>query len=102
MTAPLIDLQALVEAVAERTAAKVLAALKDREVPESHDEDVWLTVPEAASHLKRSRQSLDLLRTTGKGPRFQKFGRQVRYRRSWLDEWGQEHHNTLYGEREGA
>lgn len=102
MSAPLIDFQALVEAVAEQTAAKVIAALKDRE---PHPEPVlaYLDTPRAAELLGVSRQRLEKLRITGFGPKFVKVGRLVRYRRSDLDEWlrSRERRNT-YQSGEGA
>ena len=50
MSTPLIDFQALVDAVADRTAELVVARLKDRE-PAVVPEDEWLTVAEAAIPL---------------------------------------------------
>lgn len=45
------------------------------------------TTDEAAQYLRLSRQTLELLRLNGRGPRYAKLGRSVRYRRAALDEW---------------
>lgn len=45
------------------------------------------TTEEAAQYLRLSRQTLELLRLQGGGPRYAKLGRSVRYRRTALDEW---------------
>jgi len=45
------------------------------------------TTEEAAHYLRLSRQTLELLRLQGGGPRYAKLGRSVRYRRVALDEW---------------
>ncbi|MEX6504653.1 helix-turn-helix transcriptional regulator [Pseudomonas zhanjiangensis] len=45
------------------------------------------TTEEAAQYLRLSRQTLELLRLNGGGPRYAKLGRSVRYRRAALDEW---------------
>lgn len=45
------------------------------------------TTEEAAHYLRLSRQTLELLRLNGGGPRYAKLGRSVRYRRAALDEW---------------
>lgn len=45
------------------------------------------TTEEAAAYLRLSRQTLELLRLNGGGPRYAKLGRSVRYRRAALDEW---------------
>ncbi|MGK7162307.1 helix-turn-helix transcriptional regulator [Pseudomonas aeruginosa] len=45
------------------------------------------TTEEAAHYLRLSRQTLELLRLQGGGPRYAKLGRSVRYRRAALDEW---------------
>ena len=45
------------------------------------------TTDEAAQFLRLSRQTLELLRLQGGGPRYAKLGRSVRYRRAALDEW---------------
>jgi len=41
----------------------------------------------AAKYLTLSKQTLDLWRCKGRGPKFLKVGRAVCYRRSDLDEW---------------
>lgn len=48
--------------------------------------EVFIT-EEAANYLRLSRQTLELLRLNGGGPRYAKLGRSVRYRRAALDEW---------------
>lgn len=45
------------------------------------------TTEEAANYLRLSRQTLELLRLNGGGPRYAKLSRSVRYRRAALDEW---------------
>lgn len=47
----------------------------------------WLTEPEACELLRLSTHGLRHLRYSGKGPRFHKFGRFVRYHRADLTEW---------------
>jgi hypothetical protein len=49
--------------------------------------DAWFTTPEAAHHLKLSRQYLEKLRCWGGGPKFSVLGRRVVYMRSNLDAW---------------
>jgi len=57
------------------------------------------TTEEAASYLAVSRQTLELLRVKGGGPRYAKLGRLVRYRRAALDEWlaSKEQNHTAEG-----
>ena len=45
------------------------------------------TTEEAAQFLRLSRQTLELLRLQGGGPKYVKLKRTVRYRRTALDEW---------------
>ena len=48
----------------------------------------YLTVPQAADHLRVSKNHLDKLRVSGRGPPFARLGRRkVLYRRSDLDKW---------------
>ena len=47
----------------------------------------WLTTQQAADYLCTRPKTLEYWRHTGLSPRFAKLGRQVRYRRDWLDEW---------------
>ena len=47
-----------------------------------------LTVPQAAEYLRVSKNYLDKLRVSGRGPAFVRLGRRkVLYRKSDLDEW---------------
>ena len=47
--------------------------------------DEWLTVRQAAAYVKLTKNTLDWYRCRGKGPRFHRNGRTVRYRRADLD-----------------
>lgn len=77
-------LEALVDMVAERVAAKVSAAAPP---PAPAQPDQWLTTREAARYLRRVPSTLEDWRKKGIGPRFYQQGRRVRYRRSDLDGW---------------
>jgi len=51
----------------------------------------YLVVEQAADHLRVSKNYLDKLRVSGKGPRFVRLGRRkVLYRKSDLDKWVEE------------
>ena len=55
----------------------------------------YLTVPQAADYLRVSKNHLDKLRVSGRGPPFARLGRRkVLYRRSDLDKWVDE---RIYG-----
>lgn len=45
----------------------------------------------AAEHLGLAKVTLDMWRSQGRGPRFVKMGRAVRYRMSDLDRWVEDH-----------
>ncbi len=47
----------------------------------------WLTTQQAADYLCTRPKTLEYWRHTGLSPKFAKLGRQVRYRRDWLDDW---------------
>lgn len=47
----------------------------------------WLTPAEAGEVLDLSAQALAAARSEGRGPRYARVGRLIRYRRSDLDEW---------------
>lgn len=47
----------------------------------------WLTTEQAANYLCTRPKTLEYWRHTGGSPKYAKLGRQVRYRRDWLDEW---------------
>jgi excisionase family DNA binding protein len=67
--------------------------------------DVLLTVEEAAARLKISRHTLNRWRVTGEGPPFVKYGpRLVRYVDRTLDEWATKrtHGSTSEYGRESA
>jgi excisionase family DNA binding protein len=49
--------------------------------------DDLLKPEEAAAYLRLSKSTLAKMRLSGTGPRYQKFGRAVRYRRRDLDAW---------------
>jgi predicted DNA-binding transcriptional regulator AlpA len=59
-------------------------------------QDELFRSPLAAKYLTLSKQTLDLWRCQGRGPKFLKVGRAVCYRRSDLDQWlnGQVRHST--------
>jgi excisionase family DNA binding protein len=46
-----------------------------------------MNTSEAASYLRLAKPTLEKLRLTGKGPRFLKLGRAVRYERKSLNDW---------------
>jgi excisionase family DNA binding protein len=46
-----------------------------------------LTTREAAAFLRLSESALNHWRLEGRGPAFQKMGRQVRYRRAEVERW---------------
>ena len=50
-----------------------------------------MTTEQAADYLQMSRQRLEIWRHHGKGPRFVKLARMVRYRRNDLDFWLEQH-----------
>lgn len=51
----------------------------------------YLLVEQAADYLRVSKNNLDKLRVSGKGPRFVRLGRRkVLYRKSDLDKWVEE------------
>lgn len=50
-------------------------------------EDRWLTRAEVAERLQMPRRTLDQWAPMGKGPRYARFGRHVRYRLSDVIEW---------------
>ncbi len=49
-------------------------------------DDPWLSMPEAVEHLRTSRKSL-YRRVARRQIRFTKDGNQLRFRRSWLDDY---------------
>ena len=50
-------------------------------------EDELFRSPRAAAYLTLAKQTLDVWRTQGRGPKYLKVGRAVCYRRSDLDAW---------------
>jgi excisionase family DNA binding protein len=50
-------------------------------------EDVLLTPVEAARILGVKRQTLSVWRLNGRGPRFVRVGRLIRYRRGTIEKW---------------
>jgi excisionase family DNA binding protein len=50
-------------------------------------DDPKLTTREAAEYLGLAANTLEIWRLKGRGPRFLKLGRPVRYAKSDLDEW---------------
>lgn len=49
------------------------------------DMQQWFTTTEAARYLRLTEGTLRTFRSTGKGPRYYKVGRAVRYHRAQLD-----------------
>ncbi len=47
----------------------------------------WLTTLEAADYVGIPAKTLEAYRTQGKGPRFSRVGKHVRYHRSDIDSW---------------
>lgn len=57
----------------------------------------WFTTAEAADYLRLAESSLRTFRSIGKGPRYCKVGRYVRYRRDQLDDFmNGKNHNTSH------
>jgi excisionase family DNA binding protein len=55
----------------------------------------FLTTDQAAHYVGLSRKALERMRRDGRGPRFRKHGRYVRYHIDDLDVWSDEHrHNS--------
>lgn len=54
----------------------------------------WLSTAEAAEYLSLSRSHLNKLRCIGGGPRFSAATRAIRYRRSDLDAWMEDHYKA--------
>jgi len=54
-----------------------------------HSSGLYINEFAAAEHLELSVHTLRGLRRDKKGPRYTKFGRAVRYKVSWLDEWAE-------------
>ncbi len=55
----------------------------------------FLTTDQAARYVGLSRPALEKMRRKGRGPRFRKHGRYVRYHIADLDAWSGEHlHNS--------
>jgi hypothetical protein len=73
-----LDVDALAAKVAEVVAARI------RETPPVPD-GALLTTREAAAYLRMRPNSLEVARSQGRGPRFLRLGRQVRYEREELD-----------------
>ncbi len=60
-----------------------MTEIQSSDIPERQ----WLTTDEAADYLRLSPGSLRTFRSIGKGPRYHKAGRAVRYRRDQLDSY---------------
>lgn len=84
MNAP-FNFDALVDTLADRVAARVLAQLQPP--PETDRDDEWLTATEAAKVAKLSPSRLETLRREGGGPAFSRDGRRVRYLRRAVNAW---------------
>lgn len=61
-------------------------AFLSKEPARTSDYD-WMTTQQAADYLGTRPKTLEYWRHTGHSPKYAKLGRQVRYRRDWLDEW---------------
>ena len=58
----------------------------------------FLTTDQAARYVGLSRQALEKMRRQGRGPRFRKHGRYVRYHIADLDEWSNAHRKNATSE----
>ncbi len=58
----------------------------------------FLTTDQAARYVGLSRQALEKMRRQGRGPRFRKHGRYVRYHIADLDEWSNARSHTTTSE----
>jgi len=54
----------------------------------------FLTTEQAARYVGLSRRALEKMRRQGRGPRFRKHGRYVRYHIADLDDWSAAHGRT--------
>lgn len=54
----------------------------------------FLTTEQAAHYLGLSRQALEKMRQQGRGPRYRKHGRYVRYHIADLDSWSEQRSRT--------
>ena len=57
-----------------------------------------LSAKQAASYLGCSREHLARLRIRGTGPKFAKLGKMIRYRKTEIDKWLDEHERTQLSE----
>jgi hypothetical protein len=89
MTADLLDpvLAKLADMVAERVAAKIAAQAPPPPAAPATTRE-WLTTRQAAEYLGYKKNTLEIKRSRGDGPPFQKpTDNSVRYRRADLDVW---------------
>jgi helix-turn-helix protein len=56
----------------------------------SSQHHVYLNTPGAAEYVDVSPRTLIDYRSRGGGPKWVRFGRAVRYRTDWLDQWAEE------------
>jgi predicted DNA-binding transcriptional regulator AlpA len=84
MSATSDPLTVFVEMLADAVAPRVAALLQ---APPAPPPDEWLRPEEAAAVAKLSKARLETLRRIGGGPRFERTGRRVRYRRADIDAW---------------
>lgn len=68
----------------------VQASPADPPARDEHLASVWLTRPEVATRLRLTSATLANWAWEGKGPRFAKFGRHVRYRLADVIAWENE------------
>ena len=71
-------------------AAFVPITAEEEEMEMEMDDQAYMSTKEAAKFLKLSHRTLQSYRSSGKGPRFGRFGKAIRYRRSRLAEWAAE------------
>jgi excisionase family DNA binding protein len=60
----------------------------------------FLTTEQAAHYLGLARQTLEKMRRQGRGPRYRKHGRYVRYHIADLEAWSQSHSRNATHERD--
>ena len=71
---------------AQQTTVEARSAVADA-IAEIEQHREWLDTSAAATYLGVSTQWLEIARHKGKGPRFSRITRSIRYKRSELDTW---------------
>jgi len=81
---------ALVDAVADRVVQRLQAvqAHPASQPPTPEAGPTWLTTAEAAERLRVAKVTLESWRAAGRGPKFSRLGRAIRYATVDLDQFG--------------